>query len=153
MQSIYHSDIVDYSFQIHVINNFDNARLPTHLMRHFGITLFVIENTVRPDYSTGHLARDWNTGLVQGFRDLDQPASRVVVLLQTDTEVSPRFASKLNDLHFKQGLEFIQEGAGDEFQSFRPEVVQRVGLYDERYCGIYHQEDDYFLRIVNEYMD
>ena len=35
---------------------------------------------------------------------------------------------------------------GDNFISYTPQAIRRIGLWDERYCGISSQEMDYFIR-------
>jgi hypothetical protein len=44
-------------------------------------------------------------------------------------------------------------GAGDQFHSYKPDHIKKVGLWDERFCNIGYQEYDYFIRsfIYNRY--
>lgn len=104
----------------------------------------VYHNTLRPDFSTGHLARNWNQAIINGFESLLAPKCDLVVTMQNDTLPKVDWLPMLLRLH--QDYDFVQFGAGDEFCSYTVEAVRRIGLWDERFCGIGYQEADYFLR-------
>jgi hypothetical protein len=106
--------------------------------------VFVLHNQLRPDFSTGHLARNWNQALIHGFRDLNSPASDIVVTVQDDVIFKPDWLTNLMDLHSRYS--FITMGPGDSFCSYLPQAVRTVGLWDERFCNLGYQEGDYFLR-------
>jgi GT2 family glycosyltransferase len=55
----------------------------------------VIDNNTRPDFSTGHLARNWNECLVDGFKDVNNPDCDIVILSQNDVRYSKGFIDKL----------------------------------------------------------
>jgi hypothetical protein len=40
----------------------------------------------------------------------------------------------------------IQFGWGDNFISYTPNAIKRIGLWDERFCNIGYQEADYLTR-------
>ena len=90
--------------------------------------VLVLDNMRRPDWSTGHLARDWNQCLVNGaprgsvasatgrhvathrqvpprallragFGSLASPSADLVVCMQADNEVAPQFGAALLKLH------------------------------------------------------
>jgi hypothetical protein len=128
--------------EIFVLNNHTNFVLPDHLR----FRVFPIHNQGRPDFSTGHLARSWNQGLIHGFRSLKAPDADIVVLSQNDAEFHPDYLPKLLDLH--QSFDIVTHGEGDNCVTYTATGVRRVGLWDERFCGIGHQEGDYFLRVV-----
>lgn len=128
--------------RINVINNHSEFFLePKHEK-----AVTVLHNTLRPDFSTGHLARNWNQALLHGFRDLTHPASDIVVTVQDDVIFKPDWLPRLIDLHHRYS--FITMGGGDAFCSYLPEAVRRIGLWDERFCNIGFQEADYFLRAL-----
>jgi len=106
----------------------------------------VINNEGRPDFSRGHLARSWNQAIIHGFRDLKDPDCDIVVAVQNDVVFSPSWCESLLSYHDR--YDFIQVGVGDDFQSFTPESVRKVGLYDERFCNIGGQHYDYFFRQI-----
>jgi hypothetical protein len=126
-----------------VINNHERLSLPEK----YNSTI-VLDNMVRARNSRGHLAHDWNTALIHGFQSLANPASDIVVLLQGDAIVTPDWASKLWQYHTVQNFSFVQSGTGDEAHSYTAEGVRKIGLWDERFPGIGHQEADYFLRAI-----
>ena len=127
--------------EVVVIDNFGNCEIEdTHL------NVTIIKNELRPSFSTGHLSKDWNAGLVNGFKDLKNPAADIVILNQNDTIFKKGYIDKLIELH--NNFDFIQMGSGDELMSFTPNAVKMVGLFDERFCNIGFQEADYFLRCL-----
>lgn len=136
------SSILESGFevQISVINNHSQFFLePRHEK-----AVAVLHNCLRPDFSTGHLARNWNQALINGFRDLNDPASDIVVTVQDDVIFKPDWLRHLVDLHRRYS--FITMGLGDAFCSYLPEAVKKTGLWDERFCNIGYQDGDYFLR-------
>jgi uncharacterized LabA/DUF88 family protein len=142
LSSIDSSEIPENAeLQITIINNFGHLNLPEKFKY-----IKIINNEARPDWSTGHLARNWNQGLLHGFKNLNNPISDIVVLCQNDVSFLPNWVENLIELH-KQ-YEFIQMGGGDEFHSYLPNHIKKVGMWDERFCGIGFQEADYFLRSV-----
>jgi hypothetical protein len=127
---------------VNVINNHSDFELaPEH--KH---AVTVLHNQLRPDFSTGHLARNWNQALLLGFRNLKNPASDIVVTVQDDVLFKPDWLRNLIELHRKYS--FITMGAGDAFCSYLPEAVRTIGLWDERFCNIGCHEADYFLRAL-----
>lgn len=108
----------------------------------------VINNLLRPDFSTGHLSRNWNEAIINGFRDLEAPDVDYVICVQIDAILGDTWYQKLLAILTKHpNLEYLALGEGDEFQVFTPQVIKTVGLYDERFCNIGYQEADYFRRI------
>ena len=137
------SDIRDYDHEIYVLNNHD--KIPEIDIGE-GISIRVLNNESRPDFSTGHLSRSWNQAIIRGFKDLESPDCEHVVTIQDDVEVAPQGFSKLLQYHEKYN--FISVGTGDDFMSFTPESVMTVGLFDERFCNIGFQHEEYFIRQV-----
>lgn len=128
--------------RINVINNHSEFVLePKHEK-----AVTVLHNNLRPDFSRGHLARNWNQALLHGFRDLRNPASDIVINVQDDVLFKADWLPNLIDLHRRYS--FITMGAGDAFCSYLPEAIRKIGLWDERFCNIGSQEGDYFLRAL-----
>ncbi|WP_139158941.1 glycosyltransferase family 2 protein [Vibrio sonorensis] len=128
--------------EINIINNHSDF----HLDSNYIDIVNVLHNDLRPDFSTGHLARNWNQAILHGFRDLSNPRSDIVVTVQDDVLFKPDWLDKLKELHKKYS--FITMGAGDTFCSYLPEAVRKIGMWDERFCNIGFQEADYFLRAL-----
>jgi hypothetical protein len=126
--------------RIYVINNHSKFSLEPEHERE----VTVLHNALRPDFSTGHLSRNWNQALLHGFRDLKSPANDVVVTVQDDVVFKADWFKNLIDLH--QRYSFITMGPGDTFCSYLPEAVRKVGMWDERFCNLAYHEGDYFLR-------
>lgn len=128
--------------RINVINNHSEFRLePAHEP-----AVTVLHNTLRPDFSTGHLARNWNQALLHGFQDLLHPVNDIVVTVQDDVIFKKDWLACLIDLH--QRYSFITQGIGDAFCSYLPDAVRNIGMWDERFCNIGWSEGDYFLRAL-----
>lgn len=142
INSLLASDLMQHEHAIHVIDNYhahdDLQQFCMHKHVHY------MQNTMRPSWSCGHLARNWNQALLHGFKDLTNPASDVVVCCQDDNVFLPQWCNDLLQCH--EQYDFITMGAGDQFHSYRPRHVQQVGLWDERFCNIGFQEFDYFIR-------
>ena len=136
--SLRNSDLMNMDYEINIINNYGE------LNNRWGPNVKIINNTTRPDFSTGHLSRDWNTAIIKGFKNLNNPDCDIVVCCHNDTVFYNDWVSNLLELHKKYS--FIQFGRGCGFMSFKPEAIKKIGLWDERFCNIGFHEGDYFLR-------
>lgn len=142
LKSLFDSNIDFSLLEVFIINNHSNFTLdPAYVSQ-----VKIIHNETRPDWSTGHLARSWNQCLLHGFKDLSNPDADIVVACQDDTLFKENWLSKLIELH--KTFEFIQNGHGDCFCSYTPEHIKKVGIWDERFCGINRQAADYFTRCL-----
>lgn len=142
LESLFKSDIKNYNFEISIINNHSEFSI----LDEFKDKVNVLHNVLRPDFSTGHLARNWNQAIINGFKDLNNPDCDILVHAQDDVIFKPDWASKLIEFHKK--YTFITMGVGDALCSYLPEAVKKIGLWDERFCNIGFQEGDYFLRAL-----
>jgi len=106
----------------------------------------VLHNNARPDFSTGHLSRNWNQSILHGFKSLDDPDCDILIHAQNDVKFFDGWLNKVIELH--QRFDFVATGNGDCFCSYTPDAIRKVGIWDERYCGIGFQEADYFIRSV-----
>lgn len=138
LDSVVASDLMAEDTEIFIINNYskigDFSNYPCT----------ILDNVLRPDHSTAYLSRNWNQAILNGFQDINNPQADLVIAMQNDTEVKPDVCKNLKELHKK--YTFVQYGAGDNFMSWKIEAVRRVGLFDERFCGLACQEGDYFIR-------
>ena len=126
---------------INVINNHSEFRIDTKFKN-----INVMHNVLRPDFSTGHLSRNWNQAIIHGFKNLLKPTSEIVIGCQVDTVFNKDWLTRLIELHKKYS--FITAGWGDAFLSFTVDAVRNIGLFDERFCNIVHQECEYFTRAL-----
>ena len=129
--------------QLFIINNHSEFSIEP---AHEKFVRRVYHNTLRPDFSTGHLARNWNQALINGFENLKRPACDIVITSQDDVEFMPGWLDRL--LEFHERYTFLQFGAGDELCSYQSQAVRNIGIWDEHFCNIGFQEADYFLRAV-----
>ncbi|SCX29515.1 hypothetical protein DSM25558_4725 [Agrobacterium sp. DSM 25558] len=137
IESIFRTD-TDHERQVFVIANHSADRYEgPH-------PVVFLRNETRPDFSTGHLSRNWNQALIAGFVDLRNPSSDLLILSQNDCIFAPDYLEPLVANHEKYDL--VTYGAGDSCISYSAAAVRRIGLWDERFCNIGYQEADYFLR-------
>jgi hypothetical protein len=129
----------DY-YEVFIINNHSNFSIDSK----YEDRVFVLHNNLRPDFSTGHLSRNWNQAIINGFQNINNPDCDILITSQNDCEFESNFIENLIELHKKYS--FIQFGAGDNFISYTIDSIKKVGLWDERFCNIGYQEADYFLR-------
>jgi hypothetical protein len=127
-------------YQCFIINNHSNFSIDDK----FKEFVTILNNILRPDFSTGHLSRNWNQSIINGFVDLNKPDCDILINSQNDCEFDGDFIPNLIELHEKYS--FVQLGAGDNFMSYTVDSIKKVGLWDERFCNIGYQEADYFLR-------
>lgn len=135
------NNLVSECCEIYIINNHSNFLIEEK----FKNKVKVLHNVLRPDFSTGYLSRNWNQALILGFEDLENPQSDIVIACQDDTYFYPNWISNLLELHKKYS--FVTYGWGDNFMSWKPEAVKRIGLFDERFL-FGHVGADYFLRAL-----
>jgi hypothetical protein len=128
--------------EICIINNHSNF----FLEEKFVDKVKVIHNNGRPDFSTGHLSRNWNQAILHGFQNLKEPDCDILIHCQNDVKFFSGWLEKIISLHEK--FDFIATGAGDCFCSYTVDAIKKTGIWDERYCGIGYQEADYFIRSV-----
>ena len=131
-----------YDIQVNVINNHSNIRINEEYKNKINL----MNNECRPDFSTGHLSRNWNQALIHGFKCLKNPDTDYVICCQNDVKFTKNWLELLMQMHEK--YTFIQYGQGDSFHSYKPDAVKQIGLWDERFCNIGYQEHDYFLRAL-----
>jgi len=125
-------------YEIYVINNYGYLKpMPDN-------NFIGLNNVIRLDESTGHLARSWNQALILGFENLDNPACDIVILSQGDCVFKDGYLDRVIKAHEK--YDFLQQGRGDEFHSYKAEHIKKAGMWDERFCGIGFQELEYFYR-------
>ncbi len=140
LKSLFASDIAKHNVEIYIINNHSNFSIDGEFID----KVKVLHNITRPDFSRGHLSRNWNQALINGFKDLSNPDCNIVACVQDDTLWYQDSIEKLINIH--ETYSFYTCTPGDGFCSYTPDAVKTIGLWDERFCGITFQEADYFLR-------
>lgn len=126
--------------QVHIINNHTNFSLADDLKEH----ITVYHNLLRPNFSTGHLSRNWNQALINGFKNLNDPDCDIVITCQDDAIWKKDWVENLLNIH--EQYDFYTCNDGDMLCSYKVDAVKKIGLWDERFCNIQFQEADYFLR-------
>ena len=143
LKSLSASDIRKYDHEVTIVNNDRSHEVAVDADLR-GINIDFWSNCTRPPFSTGHLARNWNESIINGVVDLHAPQCDYLMCCQNDVQFkSNAFGSLM--AHMK-GHDFISYGAGDACHLHTAASLRKVGLFDERFCNIGHQETDYFLR-------
>lgn len=143
LKSFEKSGIKNYNYEVKVINNFKESDVK---LDNIGLDIEIVNNNTRPSISTGHLTRNWNECLIDGFENINSPKSDIVILSQNDVKYNENIIDTLIEYH--QKYNFITSGQGDAFHSYTIDAIKSVGLWDERFCNIGWQESDYFLRHI-----
>lgn len=143
LQSLYDSDSLDrINLEVNIINNHSKFSLDEK----YASLVKIYHNDLRPDFSTGHLARNWNQGIINGFESLVSPSSDIVICCQDDILWKKNWVEIF--LPIMDRRTFYTCGNGDAFHAYTVEGVKTIGLWDERFCNIGFQEYDYFTRAV-----
>jgi len=135
LKSVVNSGIKNYDYEINIVNNSPSVPIDFEIEGLNNIR--IIENQTRPEWSTGHLTRNWNECLMDGFRSLKNPECDLIVLCQNDIEFNSNVFDKIVDNHNE--FDFISYGAGDAYCSCTVESVKKVGLWDEQLQGSTNQ--------------
>ncbi len=133
--------------EINIINNHSNFYLEEGYLE----KVKIFHNSLRPDFSTGHLSRNWNQSILNGFESILEPKCDILINCQDDVEFSKNYINKLIEYHKQYDL--IQTGKGDSFISYTIDAIKRIGLWDERFCTIGFQEMDYYIRAMKYHYD
>lgn len=122
-----------------IINNHSSFSMPEKFKNHVWV-----KDNLRVDESCGHLSRDWNYALIDGFRSLRNPQADQVICVHDDVIWLDKWFEKLYTIH--QTYNHYMGDFGCTMSSYLPSAVQRIGLWDERFCNIAYHEADYQLR-------
>lgn len=144
LSSINLKQIEKYNPEIYIINN--SANFPIIFNKNIAVPYKLLNNNLRVDFSTGHLARNWNQCLIHGFQNLKDPKNDIVLCCQNDVLFKENFLDLLIKNH--QKYNFVTYGQGDAAHSYTSEAVRNVGLWDERFCNIGSHEADYWIRNI-----
>ena len=143
LDKLFSSDFVNYdNTEVNIINNHSEI----YINPEYKDRVNILHNTLRPDWSNGNLAENWNQALINGFKDLSNPDCKYVVTMQNDTSVHPMWCSNLLKMHEK--FDFIVGKYGDNLVSYTPEAVRKIGIWDENFFGVQYKEADYWMRAL-----
>ena len=141
LDSLFSSNANPDSFSVEIINNFS---LIFEVPAEYRDRVKVHHQTLRPDWSCGNLSRDWNSAIINGIVDLNNPWCDQLIMAQDDMVWEPDWYSMLQTVH--ETYTFYSANEGDCLVSVLPEAIKKIGLYDERFSVIGHHEGDWFLR-------
>ena len=136
----------DFSEALNTEVNIINNHTEFYLKPEYEEKVNVLHNVLRPDWSNGNLAENWNQALINGFKDLNKPDAEYVVTMQNDTSVHPNWYSNLMKMHEK--FNFVVGQYGDNLVSYTPDSVKKIGIWDENFFGVQYKEADYWLRAL-----
>jgi hypothetical protein len=125
LKTLFESDFPIDNSDIYIINNHTNI----YIEPQYEDKIKILNNDLRPDFSTGHLSRNWNQAIINGFKNLNEPDCDLVIACQNDTKFCKNWYSKLIITMLKDGYKYITCGIGDQFQVFTTDSVKNIGLY------------------------
>lgn len=140
LKSLFESDVVLEDVEIYIINNHPEINIQDDYLS----KVKVLTNYLRPTESIAFIARDWNSAIIHGFVNLNNPQCDAVITIQNDTILKKNWYSLLCE--YSKKYNFMSFGEGDAFIYHTPESVKKIGLFDERFSGIGYYEGDYFTR-------
>ena len=126
---------------VNVINNHTNF----YVNPIYGPHINVIHNRAQPDFATAMLARMWNTALIHGFVNLQNPDCDIVVTVQDDAIWEQNWISNL--LLVMDNFDFYSDDSGDTVCAYKTNALMKIGMWDERFHYGFG-EGDYYLRAV-----
>lgn len=132
----------DVSFVVHVINNHSRFSLHPEVRDR----VVVWHNVTRPDWSCGHLSRDYNAAFINGFVNLNTPQCDQIICGHDDIWYKNNWFEKLEEIH--KTYDFYAGDYGCSMTSYLPSAVKSIGMWDERICNIGYHEADYYLRAL-----
>ena len=109
VDSITSNKLIKPTIEVTIINNHSKF----YLDQKFHDKVKILHNTLRPDFSTGHLARNWNQAIINGFKDLKNPDCDILITSQNDCYFEGDFIR--NVIKWHETYSFLQQGAGDNF--------------------------------------
>ena len=108
--------------------------------------LRVLINATRAANSWGYLARDWNFGILDAFKNWRNPdATEWCVLAQNDLTWVDGWDDYLRAC---DRFDLISQPRGDQAIALNLAAARAVGFFDERFCTLHFQEFDYFFRAM-----
>lgn len=126
--------------EVTIINNHSNF----NIRKEFLDKVKIFNNSLRPDFSLGHLSRNWNQAIINGFKNLNSPDCDILITCQDDAIWNNNWIDDIINIHEK--YTFYCGDWGDMICSYMPESIKKIGLWDERFCTIQYQEADYLTR-------
>lgn len=143
LEKLFNSDFGQVlNTEVNVINNHTDF----FLKEKFKNKVNVLHNTLRPDWSNGNLAENWNQALLHGFKSLSKPDAKYVITLQNDTSLHSNWYKNLMEMH--KNYNFIVGKFGDNIVSYTAEAVKTIGMWDENFFGVQYKEADYWIRAL-----
>lgn len=136
------SDYDQVEKNVYVVNNHSNFILNEK----FKNKVKVLHNVLRPDFSCGHLSRNYNEIFINGFKNLNNPDCDILMHSHDDNYFDKNFFKNLLEYNKKYDIITFSQGCG--FMAYTPEAIKKVGMWDERFCTIGYHEGDYFLRAI-----
>jgi hypothetical protein len=138
---IFQYDLTGFDLHVNIINNHTDF----YIAPEFENQVNIIHNRATPDFATAMLGRMWNTAIIHGFKDLNNPDADVVVTVQDDTVWNYDWLFQLKKV--MTNYDFYADDAGDMVCAYTPNAIKKIGLWDERFHYGFG-EGDYFLRAI-----
>lgn len=142
LESLFSTNFYDNDVNIYIINNYSILNIDERYLD----KITILNNVLSHDNSRGHLSRNWNQSIVNGFGNVKTPNCDILVTCQDDTLWNNDWIIDLIEIHKKYSFYSCLDGDG--FCSYTIDAIRKIGLWDERFVGITFQEAEYFLRCL-----
>ena len=144
LEKLFNSDFSKVpNTEVNIINNHTEF----YLRDEFKDRVNVLHNVLRPDWSNGNVSENYNQAFINGIVNIKRPDTEILVTLQNDAVVHPEWCSNLNVLLSEKGYTFVTGLCGDTVTVYKPQAIDRIGMWDENLPAQY-KETDYFLRAL-----
>ena len=145
LESLFASDFTNYeNTQVNIINNYSSININERFTKDYNIN--IINNETRADYFNPNLSQNHNQAIIHGFKDLKNPESEIVIHTHNDIVFTKDWVHQL--LKCTEKYNIIFGSLGDQFVAYKAEGIKRVGLWDENFPGLVHNECDFMLRSI-----
>jgi len=128
LDSLFNTDLFvnklydNWSKEVYIVNNHSNFNLAPK----YQDKVTVLHNTMRPDFSCGHLSRNYNEIFINAFKDLNNPDCDLLMHSHDDNIFHPNFFEQLLLYHERYNLITFSQGCG--FMSYTAEAVKKIGM-------------------------
>ena len=141
LDTLFSSDFINYkNTQVNIINNYSSIKINDEFINKINI----IQNEGRGDFFNPNLAQNHNQAILFGFENLNSPKSEIVIHTHNDMVFSKTWVSEL--IKCMDTYNSVFGSVGDQFVAYKADAIKRVGLWDENFPGLVHNECDYMLR-------
>ena len=143
LETLFSSDFINYkNTQVNIINNYSSIKVNIEYINNYNIN--IIHNQTRGNHFNPNLSENHNQAILFGFENLNDPKSEIVIHTHNDIQFCKTWVSEL--IKCMDTYNTVFGSVGDQFVAYKVDAIKKVGLWDENFPGLVHNECDYMLR-------